>query len=189
MSCGLILCELNLPYYACPHCRAPLLTPPARLSLLQTLEQSISDTLAREEREREELAEEARRAAGAFPTLAAATSGTAGALESHPVNQPHKVLSISSKSKAVKVTSYTKRAPSPVVKAAPKEPKDPEPTRVPRPPAEVPFSSKPPNFDRPWYNTRPGSKPIHYISPPSQQGSQRGEGSRRKKAIEGGDNS
>ncbi|KAI0085839.1 hypothetical protein BDY19DRAFT_896029 [Irpex rosettiformis] len=180
-SCGLILCTLNLPYYACPYCKAALHSPPARLSLLQTLEQSISNTLAQEEREREEAIEEARRAAGAFPTLAAATSGTTSALDSHPVNQPHKVLSLNSKANTVTLSSYTKRAPSQSVKAIPKEPQEPEPIRTRRPPAEVPCSSKPQGFERPWYNSRPGSKPAHYISPPSHESSRSGEGSGRKR--------
>ncbi|KAI0689495.1 hypothetical protein BC835DRAFT_251979 [Cytidiella melzeri] len=184
-TCGLILCSLNLPHHACPHCLATLLTSSARLSLLQTLEQRIAEKLAQEEREREQAIEEARQAAGAFPTLAAAASGTSSILDSHPTNQPHKVLSLNAKTKKVTVASYTQRVPSPLPsKGASKEHKEPEPTRTPRPPSEVSFSHKSQNFERPWINLRPGNKPAYYIPRAVQQiaeASGPSNNSRRKK--------
>ncbi|KAI0825596.1 hypothetical protein BC629DRAFT_1448657 [Irpex lacteus] len=189
--CGLILCTLNLPHCACPSCKSALLTPPARLSLLHTLEQSIADTLAREERQREEAAEEVRRAAGAFPTLAAANvnaTGGGSTLDAHPVNQPHKVLSLNSKTRKVTVASYTQRALPPTSTALKTQQpmKEPEPVRVPRPPAEVPFVSKEPQFERPWYNGRPGGRPVHYIAKVEQSTGGEGSQSRRRRKGKGG---
>lgn len=169
LRCGLILCSLNLPHHACPHCQAALLTVPARRALIQSLEQSIAHTLAHEEREREQVIEEARKAAGSFPTLAAAASG--GALDAHPTNQTHKVLSLNSKTKKVIVSSYTKTKPpqpTQAFKGGNAEPFEPEPRRVPRPPDEVPFSTKPLNMERLWMNTRPGERAVTYIPPPVQ---------------------
>ncbi|KAJ7686325.1 hypothetical protein B0H17DRAFT_868991, partial [Mycena rosella] len=71
-SCGLVLCAINLPQYACPHCTTPLLAPAQRTTLVERLETQIAETLAREAAARERAAEEARRAVGAFPTLGGA---------------------------------------------------------------------------------------------------------------------
>ncbi|KAI0342970.1 hypothetical protein BDW22DRAFT_1356525 [Trametopsis cervina] len=172
LQCGLILCSVNRPYHACPHCNAALLGTPARLALIDSLDQSIAETLAKEERERIQVIEDARKAAGAFPTLSAAAAGAQGAQDAHPVNQPHKVLSLNSNSKTKKekvtITSYTQRAPSPMagIKGAAVEQREPEPTRTPRPPSEVPYASKPPYSDRPWMNVRPMHITVAYIPPP-----------------------
>ncbi|KAI8974575.1 hypothetical protein BD414DRAFT_498096 [Trametes punicea] len=168
-SCGLILCELNLPNFACPHCGGILLLPAARDMILQTLESRIAETIAKEEEERQRAIEEARDAEGAFPTLSAAASraGTPGpgsdAQSSHPVNQTHKVLSLDSKTRKVKVSSYT---PPAVSRAASTEKinkeAEPEHKRVPAPPAEVVCSSAP-DPRRPWANTRGLS--VSYVPP------------------------
>ncbi len=63
--------------------------------------------------------------------------------------------------------------------------KEPEPVRVPRPPPEVPFVSKEPQFERPWYNSRPGGRPVHYVARKEEKG-QLGEGSRRRRKQKGG---
>lgn len=161
-----------------------MLTAHARLSLIQSLEHSIANTLAQEANERQQAIEEARRAAGAFPTLAAsAVASHPGGLDAHPVNQPHKVLSLNSKTKKVTVSSYTKAQRPPNIstfKGAAAEPVEPEPRRVPRPPPEVPFSSKPQNTDRLWMNVRPGSKPVTYIPPPASTQNKQAESSRRR---------
>jgi len=99
-----------MPYFACPHCSSQILTPSFRTSLLARLEARISDRLAKEERDREQAIEDARKAAGAFPTLAAGAalssegSGpvTEGTFSPRPINQTtqnqtHKVLSLNSK--------------------------------------------------------------------------------------------
>jgi hypothetical protein len=184
-ACGLILCALNLPHHACPHCRTSLLTTSARLSLLHTLEQSIEETLTKEEKERERAIEEARRAAGAFPTLADAAAGATHALDLHPVNQPHKVLSLDSKTKKVTVASYTQRAPSPATKGITKEPQEPASKKTSRLPAEVLFSSKPQHTERPWLNVRPGSQTPYYISRSAQRPNESAQPSRKAPGRKG----
>ncbi|TDL19370.1 hypothetical protein BD410DRAFT_680526, partial [Rickenella mellea] len=67
--CGLILCKQNLPYHACPHCSTVLLSEAKSSALIDQLERNVTETLANEAAERDRVAEEARRAAGAFPTL------------------------------------------------------------------------------------------------------------------------
>ena len=170
-SCGLILCELNLPNFACPHCGDALLVSAARESLIQTLEAQIEETLAKEEAGRQRAIQEARAAEGAFPTLSAAASraGTpvpgSDAQGSHPVNQTHKVLSLDSKTRKVKLSSYTPPAVSRTASAEKVKVKvaEPEYTRVPAPPAEVPYSSGPPNSHRAWANTR--GLNVTYVPP------------------------
>ncbi|EED80681.1 predicted protein [Postia placenta Mad-698-R] len=178
-SCGLILCTLNLPHFACPHCAAPLLIPAARDALLATITASIVDTLAREEAARERAAEEARTAAGAFPVLAP-TFNAPGAdrLAAHPANQSHKVLSLNSKTKRVTVASY--RAPSPAArpqgKGKGKERTDEEDERrVPPPPQVVVHSAMDVGVDNPWTNLRGGR--ATYVPSPIKG---RGEGKGRR---------
>ena len=47
-NCGLILCELNMRYFACPYCSSQILTPSVRISLVVCLEAQISERLAKE---------------------------------------------------------------------------------------------------------------------------------------------
>ncbi|EIM86403.1 uncharacterized protein STEHIDRAFT_42338, partial [Stereum hirsutum FP-91666 SS1] len=70
-SCGLILCALQPPYFPCPHCSSPLLTPSQQLSHLSSLALQLSETLEREENQRLQAIENAKKAAGAFPVLGA----------------------------------------------------------------------------------------------------------------------
>lgn len=160
-SCGLILCELNLPNHACPHCASPLLHPSARAALIETLEALIDEILAKEDADRQRVIQDARAAEGAFPTLSAAASraSTPGsgsdAQGSHPVNQTHKVLSLDSKTRRVKVSSYTppavsRTASAEKVKVVP----EPEYKRVPAPPAEVVVAAGLSDPQRPWANAR-----------------------------------
>ncbi|KAI0628240.1 hypothetical protein C8Q77DRAFT_482371 [Trametes polyzona] len=168
-SCGLILCELNLPNFACPHCGEALLTPAARDTLLQALETRIAETIAKEEEERQRAIQAARNAEGAFPTLSAAASraGTPApgtdAQTTHPVNQTHKVLSLDSRTRKVKVSSYT---PPTVSRTASTEKlakeAEPEHKRVPAPPPDVICSPAPPP-QRPWMNTR--GLNVTYVPP------------------------
>ncbi|KAI0817006.1 hypothetical protein BC628DRAFT_1333886 [Trametes gibbosa] len=168
-GCGLVLCELNLPNYACPHCGEAILAPAARDGLIQTLGTKIEETMAKEEEERQRAIQQARTAEGAFPTLSAAASraGTPGpgsdVQTAHPVNQTHKVLSLNPKTRKVKVSSYTPPAVSRTasVEKAAKE-AEPEHKRVPAPPAEVVPSSTPMS-NRPWANTRGLS--VTYVPP------------------------
>ncbi|KAI0072056.1 hypothetical protein K474DRAFT_1568459, partial [Panus rudis PR-1116 ss-1] len=165
-SCGLILCSVNKPGYDCPHCRTPLITGAARESLIARIEEEIHETLLKEEQERERAVEEARQAAGAFPALApssststplhaAAAASHPGSLQHHPVNQSHKVLSLNSKTRKIKVSSYNAAPPMNTAAiskgtVATTEPKEKIPPKVPPPPREVPVASGPPNPERPW---------------------------------------
>jgi hypothetical protein len=152
LACGLILCSINQPQYACPYCSTPLLTAAGKSSWLRRLETQIADVLTKEAEDRERAAEEARKAAGAFPTLAGASSGSVARSPVAPsglrsTNQPHKVLSLNSKTKVVTVSSYTTPAPSrPVSRTEPAT----EVIRVPPPPGEVIFARKPLDPARPW---------------------------------------
>ncbi|RDX47135.1 hypothetical protein OH76DRAFT_1465175 [Lentinus brumalis] len=168
-SCGLILCELNLPNFACPHCNEALLTPAVRDALIQTLESRIDETLAKEEAERQRAIQEARAAQGAFPTLSASASRS-GTPDVHPVNQTHKVLSLDSKTRKVKVSTYTppavsRAASTEKIKQQQQQQKpEPEYKRVPPPPPEVSCSSAPLNpHHRPWANTR--GLNVTYVPP------------------------
>ncbi|EIW58826.1 uncharacterized protein TRAVEDRAFT_58921 [Trametes versicolor FP-101664 SS1] len=168
-ACGLILCELNLPNFACPHCGGALLTQAAKDSLVESLETRITETLAKEEEERQRAIQQARSAEGAFPTLSAAASraGTPGPDPQgiHPVNQTHKVLSLDSKTRKVKVSSYTPPAVSRTAsteKIAKAKEAEPEYVRVPAPPAEV-VCSPAPSAHRPWANTR--GLNVTYVPP------------------------
>lgn len=124
-SCGLILCNLNKPYHTCPHCNTDggILTPQQRTSLLTQLRETLDSTLAQEETDRVRQIEEAKKAAGAFPTLS--SSGGGGTTKSFTVTptptlpqQQHKVLSLTPANKSkgggggnrktvVTVSSYT----------------------------------------------------------------------------------
>lgn len=157
-QCGLILCLINTPFYACPHCETSLLTSDSRETLISRVENEISETLSQEEQERQRAAEEARQTAGAFPTLSGAPPRPSdqllgGSLQSHPVNQPHKVLSLNTKTKRVVVSSYRTRPQSNISVAknvGVEEPAEQPVLRVPPPPPEVPIFSKGYSPDRPW---------------------------------------
>jgi hypothetical protein len=131
-SCGLILCALQPPHRPCPHCSAPLLTPSARAALLAQLEELRAHALEEEAEAREREAQELRLAEGAFPALsggvgaagvstrggggggaAGAASGGfgggRGARGGGPGAGPgHRVLLVDSRTKRVKVESYSR---------------------------------------------------------------------------------
>ncbi|KAM5544347.1 hypothetical protein V8D89_002007 [Ganoderma adspersum] len=175
-ACGLILCELNVPHSACPHCGDALLIPAARTVLVDALDTQIADTLAKEDDERARAVQEARAAAGAFPTLsasgAASRASTPGpgpgpdTQAAHPANQTHKVLSLNPKTKRVKVESYTPPALSRAAskeKVKVKQAAEPEYKRVPAPPPEVVVSRTQPDAQRPWANVR--GLNVTYVPP------------------------
>ncbi|EJF60567.1 hypothetical protein DICSQDRAFT_155699 [Dichomitus squalens LYAD-421 SS1] len=167
-TCGLILCELNLPNFACPHCGESTLLPAARNALIATLDAQISEAIAKEEEGRARAIQEARAAEGAFPTLSAASrASTPGSgsdsQASHPVNQTHKVLSLNSKTRKIKVESYTPPAISRAASAERVKQAEPEHKRVPAPPAEVVISRTQPDPQRPWTNTR--GLNVTYVPP------------------------
>ncbi|KAF8195767.1 hypothetical protein K438DRAFT_1826486 [Mycena galopus ATCC 62051] len=161
-SCGLVLCEINLPQYNCPHCAASLLTGTQRDALIARLEDQIATTLTKEALLRERAAEEARRAVGAFPTL-----GNAPRPPPAPaVPQTRTVMSLNSKTKKVTVSSFSTPSPSPSRPASRAESVDEEPVRVRAPPAEVPFAAAAKQDPlRPWRDLSGGG--AVYIPPPN----------------------
>ncbi|KAH9941486.1 hypothetical protein B0H21DRAFT_780137 [Amylocystis lapponica] len=160
-TCGLVLCTLNLPHFACPHCAAPLHTPSARDALLQTLESQVAETLAREEAARERAAWK-------------------------PV-RPQALLSLNSKTKKVTVSSYvTPPATRPSSHAAAKEVEQQQ-QRVPAPPPEVVFAPHGPIAGRPWANLRGGSAtyvPADSPTAGNSDQSQKTGGEHKKKGKE-----
>ncbi|KAK7061828.1 zf-C2HC5 domain-containing protein [Favolaschia claudopus] len=189
-TCGLILCEINLPQYSCPHCSASLLTATQKDALIARLDAQIAETLTKEALMRERAEEEARLAVGAFPTLG--NTVTSGAAPSAPVPQTRMVMSLNSKTKKVTVSSFTKASPSPSRPASRAESVEDEPVRVPPPPPTVPFSAAA-KFDssRPWMDLSGGG--AVYIPPPNLDAdddtrgiSQRRRNRGKKKNTEGG---
>ncbi|KZT66119.1 hypothetical protein DAEQUDRAFT_675589 [Daedalea quercina L-15889] len=185
-NCGLILCELQLPRYACPHCVSPLLTPEARNTLEVRLDTQITETIAREEEERQRAIEEARAAAGAFPTLSASAPGLpsmSDTLATHPANQTHKVLSLDSKTKKHTISSYHVSPAASRSASHERKSKDEvkaDSKRVPPPPAEVPFATERRDPGRPWANLKGGM--VTYV-PVQKTGVGDPSGQRRKKGT------
>ncbi|KAF5328193.1 hypothetical protein D9619_013384 [Psilocybe cf. subviscida] len=172
-SCGLILCSVNLPHHACPHCGSDLLSAPTvRDSLIDQIDTQLAETIAKEIAERERAIEEAHRAAGAFPTLSNAPPGgqsgfppppSAAHIAPQPVRQTHKVMSLTGGSnRKVMVSSYTS---TPVTSrpASRAETVEPEPERVPPPHAEPLHAPGQPESRRPWENLLGES--ITYVPP------------------------
>lgn len=190
-SCGLILCTLNAPSYTCSHCNTPLLTPEGRSTLISRLEDEISQMLFREEQQRQRAVDEARQAEGAFPTLLASSTRPSdpapGALQSHPVNQSHKVLSLNSKTRKVKVSSYTTPPPLSVSLSKDAETQRPaeQPLRVPPLPTDVVVSTRQPQPDRPW--ARLDSESAVYIPDPQVNKTHEKSSHRKKESKNAGD--
>ncbi|KAG0705663.1 hypothetical protein DFH29DRAFT_799617 [Suillus ampliporus] len=149
-GCGLILCAINLPYYACPHCSAVLLSDIARSSLSARLDEEISKQIAKEGEQRERVVQQARDAEGAFPVLPG--SATSAVPSSTPSRQTHKVLSLNSKTKQYIVSSYTNTPVSsrPASRAESEE----EVHRIVAPPQEVDYVKSTPDRNHPWSNMR-----------------------------------
>ncbi|TFK39646.1 hypothetical protein BDQ12DRAFT_603886 [Crucibulum laeve] len=166
-SCGLVLCELNLPQYCCPFCSKSLLTLAARGDILEQLESQLATTIAKEIEDRERAIDEAKRAAGAFPTLSGSSPRSGSPAPSPPTlrssTQTHKVMSLG-KSKKVTVSSYTTTTiPS---RPLSRHEIEDEPVRVPPPSSEVSHAKRRPDSSRPWENLlHPGA---HYIPPPPE---------------------
>ncbi|KZT40200.1 hypothetical protein SISSUDRAFT_983691 [Sistotremastrum suecicum HHB10207 ss-3] len=124
LSCGLVLCSINPPYHACPHCGTPLLSVVATEELLSLLDLRIAETIAKEIEAREREIEEQRKAIGAFPTLGASVSGSStpvGMRSSSPALPPppsappqtRKVLSLNPNTKKVTISSFQPAPPKP----------------------------------------------------------------------------
>ncbi|KAK0185010.1 hypothetical protein F5146DRAFT_212765 [Armillaria mellea] len=133
-TCGLVLCALNAPQHACPHCHhAP--PPTHRESTILKVQREIGELSRKEEEERER----AREAMGAFPAL----GGGGGGGGSEPPPSERRVLSVNPKTKKVKVTVSTPGA---------SRPGTPEPLRVPPPPREVVCAKREVDASRPFAN-------------------------------------
>ncbi|KAJ7766570.1 hypothetical protein DFH07DRAFT_915956 [Mycena maculata] len=143
-NCGLVLCAVNLPQYTCPHCASSLLSNVQRDALIARLDTQIADTLASEALLRERAAEEARRAAGAFPTLGPGPAAYPPSARAAPpaLPQTRTVMSLNSKTKKVTVSSFTSTpSASPSRPSSRAESVDEETVRVAGPPAAVPFAA------------------------------------------------
>lgn len=153
-SCGLILCSLNLPQYRCASCDTVLMTEPVRASLINQLESELASVIAKEEEAREKAIEEAQKSVGAFPTLSATTQPISTpspipAAATQP--QTHKVLSLTSKKRAI-VTSYTTTPAQSRPVSRNESIEEEQPVYVPKPSQEPPYSKERPKPDRPWEN-------------------------------------
>jgi hypothetical protein len=122
LSCSLPLCILQLPHLPCPSCSSHLLTPTAKTRLLSTLRSELAQQLAREQAERDRIAEEAREKAwtesggGRFPTLASGiVGGTAstGATMVKKEESGRKVLSLNGKTGKARVQTFVPKPPPP----------------------------------------------------------------------------
>lgn len=69
LSCGLILCEVNLPFHLCPSCSKDLTDSRQTQLLISKLEVEIAAQIAKEIEEKDRVDEEARRNVESFPTL------------------------------------------------------------------------------------------------------------------------
>lgn len=181
--CGLILCTLNPPYYACPHCTSPLLDERDREAMVRRLEEELAEQLAREEAERQKAIEEARTAEGAFPMLPGSQTQIQMSRTSRTPPPPsaitRTVLSLNSETKRVTVSSYSTPAVTlsrPASRAEDRE----EEGRVPGPPGEVSHVTEAWNPERPWKNVCAGD--VRYVPLPRETtGDTSTRGTRRKR--------
>ncbi|KAH8107386.1 hypothetical protein DFH11DRAFT_1192993 [Phellopilus nigrolimitatus] len=194
--CGLVLCALNPPHLACPHCATPLLSPSAHTALLESLGSELAAVLAREETDAQRKGEEAREAAGAFPQLLPGDARGGGPKLASPTapkaNQAHRVLSLNAKTKRVTVASYTPpRPPAPTTSSnsgAGGEDSmtadDPPPVRVPPPACAVLHARDRPNATRPWADVRGDGfvRTLTYVREPRIDREEVKEGRKTRKA-------
>lgn len=177
-QCGLILCMLNPPYYACPHCASALSDEREREALVGRLERELAEQQAREETARQRAIEEARAAEGAFPML----PGSQAQIQTSrtpPPTTTRTVLSLNSGTKRVTVSSYS--TPTPSRPASRGEDREEEEGRVPGPPGEVSYVKEPLDPSRPWRNVRIGN--VMYVPLPGGTEDTSKQGRRRKKGT------
>jgi len=112
-------------------------------------------TLAREAEARERVAQEAQKAAGAFPVLSVQGITPSPAPPPIVAPQAHKVLSLNSKTKMVTVSSYSPGSSRPVSRGHEETEAEDEPVRVPQPlGADVVYAKRLVSKERPWENFR-----------------------------------
>jgi len=182
-SCGLVLCAQHPPYRACPHCGAPLLSPPARNALVAQLEELRAQTLAEEEEAREREEEVLRVAEGAFPALggsgATPSGGSAaggkgkGAGVAAGSGAGRRVLSVDSRTKRVRVESYgglsraTGHGDGSEEEEAEGDGVDVPLSRVPPPPREVEYVRVQRGPATRWVDLKGGGGAAKYVAPPA----------------------
>ncbi|KAJ4480238.1 hypothetical protein J3R30DRAFT_2598854 [Lentinula aciculospora] len=165
-ACGLILCNINQPQFACPHCLISLISGNLRESLISRLQAQLDGTITREMAIRDRATEAAKQQAGAFPTLSRSTPSTKSVAHQP---QTHKVLSVNSKSKKVLLSSYTSTPASPrPTSRSESEDEEASITRIPPPPTDVRFARSSIDSARPWVNLLNGNP--EYISSPVRDG-------------------
>ncbi|KAF8317079.1 hypothetical protein DL93DRAFT_583917 [Clavulina sp. PMI_390] len=200
--CGLVLCELQHPALPCPSCRSSLfLQPAARPAVIAKITSDLQAVLKSEADARErELAEQRDReiaaaGGGAFPVLQA----SAGSGASHQPSQPHKVLSLNSKTKKVMVSTTVTRTVTPppsgpsaaerAVEEAELEDVVPLQTRQTRvgPPKVMTEHAERAGTERRWEPVRGGG--AMYVQPPGQpkSGAASGGGKGRKRGKDNKD--
>ncbi|RXW12993.1 hypothetical protein EST38_g12860 [Candolleomyces aberdarensis] len=201
LACGLVLCSINQPHFACPHCLGPLVPSNARRSeLLEIIEGELAEKERKEEAERVRQEEEKKAAAGAFPTLAQSSSAGAPTLV-QPTPTTHKVLSIGGakgggKKGKVTLSSYS-QSPTPSQqssRSSTPRPREPEIVRVPPPPADrTPVLVSPWDRSRPFKNlVQPGAGGL-YVPPPASdnpgpvESKKEGGGRKRRRGKGGGE--
>ncbi|KAF8160028.1 hypothetical protein B0H34DRAFT_705881 [Crassisporium funariophilum] len=195
LSCGLILCAVNLPQYCCPHCGKVLMTGTLKESLINQLDSQLASTITKELEDKERAIEEARKAVGAFPSLSGSSSPSLLSSPSpHPAvtppsRQTHKVMSLTQNKKVV-VSSYTS---TPVSSRPVSRNEDiaEEPIRVPPPPPAPKHAHDRPTRERPWENLIKGG--VTYVprqrldddgETPKPQSSRRKRGNNKDKGKE-----
>src|SRR5688572_18289192 len=98
---------INEPYHCCPHCEEALLSPLELQALSSRLEDELAATIAKEDKEKQRLAEQTRREAGAFPGLPGQRTSAPG------TPRTHKGMSLTSNRKVVASFSSTPSSSQP----------------------------------------------------------------------------
>jgi predicted RNA-binding Zn-ribbon protein involved in translation (DUF1610 family) len=191
-SCGLILCNLNLPQYYCPSCTEPVFSASTRDILVPRLEKELADQLALEESNRTQAIDDARRAAGAFPTLSPGSGSdfaaglgvrqpsttSPGGLRPTAQEAPQpKVLSLTGKTAKLSTLGKPPAAARPAtpsqfhVERAAEERRRKEAeemgSRIARPAADVVHAPSRPAPERAWENVRTG-RTVFYVALPEE---------------------
>lgn len=196
-TCGLILCSVNPPYRTCPSCDSAPVPPASVPTLLSRLDGELADTLAREDAARVQAVDDARRAAGAFPTLQGSapptrTPSPGAAAQIHaPAPTTHKVLSLHG-GKRVTLSSYTTSPAGsrPVSRGDGKSDEqraaEEMGSRIAAPPREVVCAPPLAPGEISWEDRRPGARKVRYIPTPSGGEGKKGKAKAKEGAAEGG---
>lgn len=136
------------------------------------LDAQLATTIFQEAEDRERAIDEARKAAGAFPTLSGYSTPSQSSSpgpDSRPSNQAHKVLSLNSKTKKVTVSSYTTTPIHSRAVSRNESPVEQEPVRIAPPIQEVGYAKKRPNAVVAWENLLDGGAKYIPLSASSEE--------------------